>query len=244
MDWTNWDAPTANQTRGGFLRVAIERAQEAKLVPQASGNFAEDMPISVRRKSRGHELAAQLREKERGFDLEHASTRDDKENFFDLWLAWTNKAEAKASAPQPSQPSQPSRLSLPPTSQSTPPPRKPLPTPPVQPHQPQRSPPTVPASCNNPVSESGRPAVRPRSSNNSLSLFPPQYKTRMTPSPSARGSPTSTPMRSRQNSIVKESDSIEQLKIRALKQARLSQSEKGMFVEETFSSRLSVCPEA
>lgn len=50
-------------------------------------------------------------------------------------------------------------------------------------------------------------------------------------------------MRSRQNSISMESDSIELLKSRALKAARLSQSEKGLLGEGVFSPRLSVCPE-
>jgi len=233
-EWTTWEAPAKGQTRADFLRDAINRTRAEKATASKAFNkFAEEMPVSERRKSRGMELAAQLREKERGFDLKHASVKEDKDNFFGLWLAWSNRVEGRQS-PKPQMlkppPAQRQQLQHLQHQQPHPPPQRPLPQPPV----PQRKPSPPQQLQVQPDGE--RPVIRTRGSNNSLSLFPPQYKPRMTPTSSARGSPTSSPTRSRQNSVVRQTDSIEKLKLKAMRQARAQQT--------TNSPRLDSCPES
>lgn len=227
MEWNDWKALPGNQSRDMFLQEALDRAREEKIAPKAFEKFAADMPVAERRKSRGMELAGQLREKERGFDLEKP---------LGLWLAYTTQIPGprlSAALPPPS--------ASKPMSQPLPPPTKPLPKPPVQ----QRRPPIPKTTDMGP--RPGHPLSRIPSASNTnnvpLSLFPKPRKNKMTPTSSARGSPTATPMRSRQNSVVKQADSMEKLRAAALKSARQGSIVEESKTQQLYTPRLSVCNE-
>lgn len=97
MDWTDWKAPPRGESRSGFLRLAIAQTREEKNAHKAFTKFSEvEEAVSERRKSRGAELAAKLREQERGFELTDNSSFEDKG--LGLWVRWMRQVESDEAA--------------------------------------------------------------------------------------------------------------------------------------------------
>ena len=104
MEWTTWSPPPLGGSRANFLKEAVSRVYEDKMAEQGDSpsTMIEKEAAKVRRRSRGQELAMELREKKRSVDYKTIPISDDRP--MSLWLELQMHSEQPRSEPLPSLP--------------------------------------------------------------------------------------------------------------------------------------------